>query len=232
MQVILLERIERLGQMGDVVTVKDGYARNFLLPQKKALRSTEENRKRFEGERVQLEAQNLEHRNEAQAVGEKLDGRDFVVIRQASESGQLYGSVTTRDISAQVSEDGVLIARNQVFLDAPIKTLGLHSVKIVLHPEVSANVIVNVARNPEEAQRQTRGEDVDAEQVGEEETLVAEEIFEDEERARHAESELAADAQGEEAEQTQGVDDAEAAGGSSDGAGQPGLTPKDGEETA
>ena len=154
MEVILLERIEKLGQMGDVVRVKDGYARNFLLPQSKALRATETNRKRFESERAQLEARNLERKKEAEAVGEKVDGASFVIIRQAGDSGQLYGSVSTRDIAEKVSADGTSISRNQVVLDRPIKTLGLHPVRISLHPEVSVDITVNVARTEDEAERQ------------------------------------------------------------------------------
>jgi large subunit ribosomal protein L9 len=160
MQVILLERIGRLGQMGDVVTVKDGYARNFLLPQKKALRATEENRKRFESNRAQLEARNLELKKEAEAVAEKLNGRSFVAIRQAGDTGQLYGSVTTRDIMETVTAGGFSIDRRQVVLDKPIKTLGIHATRIALHPEVIVGVSVNVARTADEAERQARGEDV------------------------------------------------------------------------
>jgi large subunit ribosomal protein L9 len=160
MQVILLERIGRLGQMGDVVTVKDGYARNFLLLQGKALRATEENRKRFETERAQLEARDLELKTEAQAVAGKLDGQSFIVIRQAGDNGQLYGSVSTRDISDAVTQGGFSIERRQVLLDRPIKALGLHQVRVSLHGEVEPHVVVNVARSGEEAARQARGEDV------------------------------------------------------------------------
>ena len=158
MQVILLERIGRLGQMGDVVTVKDGFARNFLLPQGKALRATKANRERFEKERAQLEARNLELKSEAGAVAEKLQGQSFIIIRQAGDSGQLYGSVTTRDISTAVSEGGFSIERRQVMLDRPIKSLGLHDVRIGLHAEVEPRVTINVARSPDEAARQARGE--------------------------------------------------------------------------
>ena len=166
MQVILLERIGRLGQMGDVVTVKDGFARNFLLPQGKALRATKANRERFEKERAQLEARNLELKSEAGAVADKLQGQSFIIIRQAGDSGQLYGSVTTRDISTVVTEGGFSIERRQVMLDRPIKTLGLHSAKIQLHPEVLVAVSVNVARSQEEAERQARGENVTCPAVG------------------------------------------------------------------
>jgi len=160
MQVILLERIGRLGQMGDVVTVKDGFARNFLLPQGKALRATKTNRERFERERAQLEARNLELKSEAQAVAEKLAGKSFIVIRQAGDGGQLYGSVSTRDIADVVTAGGFSIERRQVMLDRPIKTLGLHEIRIGLHGEVEPKVTVNVARSDDEAARQARGEQV------------------------------------------------------------------------
>jgi large subunit ribosomal protein L9 len=160
MQVILLERIGRLGQMGDVDNVKDGYARNFLLPQKKALRATEENLKRFESNRAQLEARNLELKKEAEAVATKLDGQSFIAIRQAGDTGQLYGSVTTRDIVEIVTAGGFSIDRRQVVLDRPIKTLGLNAVRVALHPEVVVGVTLNVARTEDEAERQARGEDV------------------------------------------------------------------------
>ena len=162
MQVILLERIGRLGQMGDVVTVKDGFARNYLLPQGKALRATEANRKRFERERAQLEARDLELKSEAQAVTTKLDGKSFIIIRQAGDTGQLYGSVSTRDIATAVTEGGFSIERRQVMLDRPIKSLGLHEIRVSLHPEVVPHIVVNVARSPDEAARQARGEDVSA----------------------------------------------------------------------
>ena len=160
MQVILLERIRALGQMGDVVTVKDGYARNFLLPQGKALRATKENQARFDSQRVELEARNLEQKNEADAVGERLNDQTFVAIRQAGDTGQLYGSVSTRDIADMITEGGFNIARQQVVLSQPIKELGLHTVAISLHPEVEVNVTINVARSEDEAERQARGEDV------------------------------------------------------------------------
>jgi len=160
MQVILLERIRSLGQMGDVVTVKDGYARNFLLPQRKALRATEANAASFEGERAQLETRNLEQKNEAAAVGERLNGEVFVVIRQAGDTGQLYGSVSTRDIAEVLTAGGFNTDRRQVALAQPIKELGLHEVDVSLHPEVDVKVAINVARSNEEAARQARGEDV------------------------------------------------------------------------
>jgi large subunit ribosomal protein L9 len=167
MQVILLERIGRLGQMGDVVTVKDGFARNYLLPQGKALRATEANRKRFERERAQLEARDLELKSEAQAVTTKLDGKSFIIIRQAGDTGQLYGSVSTRDIATAVTEGGFSIERRQVMLDRPIKSLGLHQIRVSLHPEVVPHIVVNVARSPDEAARQARGEDVTAKAMSE-----------------------------------------------------------------
>ncbi len=160
MQVILLQRIGRLGQMGDVVNVKDGFARNFLLPQKKALRATEENRKRFESERTQLEANNLEQKKEAEAVAERLKGKTFVAIRSAGDTGQLYGSVSTRDIAEVVTAGGFTIERRQVIMEHPIKSLGLHETSVALHPEVIVKVTLNVARSADEAERQSRGEDV------------------------------------------------------------------------
>jgi large subunit ribosomal protein L9 len=164
MQIILLERIGGLGQMGDVVKVRDGYARNYLLPKKKALRATKDNLVHFERERAQLEAHNLEQKKEAEAVAVKLNGKSFIVIRQASEARQLYGSVSTRDISDLVSAGGFTIVRTQVQLDRPIKTLGQHMVRIQLHPEVSASVAINVARTLEEAERMERGEETKARQ--------------------------------------------------------------------
>jgi large subunit ribosomal protein L9 len=160
MQVILLERVGRLGQMGDVVNVKDGYARNFLLPQKKALRATDENRARFDKERGQLEARDLELKKEAEAVAAKLSGKTFLAIRQAGDTGQLYGSVSTRDIAEIVTAGGFSVDRRQVVLDRPIKTLGVNPTRIALHPEVIVPISLNVARSQDEAERQARGEDV------------------------------------------------------------------------
>ena len=160
MQVILLERVPKLGQMGDEVRVKNGFARNFLLPQGKALRATETNRKRFEREKTQLEARNLEARKEAEAVGEKLAGQTFVAIRQAAEGGQLYGSVSTRDVAETVQAGGFSINRSQVLLDRPIKLIGMHEIEIMLHPEVQVPITLNVARTHDEAERQARGEDL------------------------------------------------------------------------
>ena len=157
MDVILLERIERLGQMGDVVKVKPGFARNYLLPQKKALRATKENREYFEKQRAQLEAQNLTRRQDAEQVATKLDGIAVIVIRQAGEFGQLYGSVTTRDIATAITGAGFTVDRRQILLDVPIKTLGLHKTRVALHPEVTVSVTLNVAPSEEEAALQAAG---------------------------------------------------------------------------
>ena len=161
-EVILLERVAKLGQMGEVVRVRPGFARNFLLARGKALRATKANRERFETERVQLEARNLERRTEAQAVAEKLDGKSFVIVRQAGETGVLYGSVSTRDLADVLGEAGFTVGRDQIVLNQPIKTLGLQTVPVLLHPEVEVTVTINVARSPEEAERQARGEAVNA----------------------------------------------------------------------
>ena len=158
MQVILLERVARLGQMGDEVKVRDGFARNFLLPQGKALRANEANRKKFEGQRAQLEARNLERKTEAQGVAEKLDGKSFIVVRAAGETGQLYGSVSTRDIADLLTEGGFSVGRNQVELNQPIKAIGLTNIAISLHPEVDVTITLNIARSADEAERQARGE--------------------------------------------------------------------------
>ena len=181
MQVVLLERIAKLGQMGDVVAVKDGYARNYLLPQGKALRANKANLERFEQDRAQLEARNLERKQEAEGVNAKLDGETFVTIRSSGDTGQLYGSVTTRDIAELLSDKGFSTARNQVVLAAPIKILGLHNVSIILHPEVTSNIVINVARTEEEAARQAAGEDVTAETdaAEEEDAVNADEIFDE-----------------------------------------------------
>ena len=160
MEVILLERIARLGQMGEVVRVKDGFARNFLLPRGKALRANDNNKKRIESQRAQLEARNLELKNEAVKVAEALDGKSFVMIRQAGETGQLYGSVSSRDVAEAISAGGVTVHRNQIALLSPIKTLGLHVQPVHLHPEVEAKVTINVARSADEAERQAKGEEI------------------------------------------------------------------------
>ncbi|MFZ0557820.1 MAG: 50S ribosomal protein L9 [Methylovirgula sp.] len=160
MEVILLQRIAKLGQMGDKVRVKNGYARNFLLPTGKALRATEANKKRFEEQRVDLEARNLERKSEAQTVAEKLGGQSFVIVRQAGEAGHLYGSVSARDVAEAVTAGGFHTSREQIALRAPIKTLGLHQVPVHLHPEVECTITINVARSPEEAERQAKGETI------------------------------------------------------------------------
>ncbi len=177
MQVILLERIRKLGQMGDVVNVKDGFARNFLLPQKKALRATDENKTRFEKDKTHLEARNIELKTEAEKVSSGLDGKSFVLLRQAGESGQLYGSVTTRDIAAIIGESGFTVERSAVTLDKPIKDVGLHKIDVVLHADVIAKVTINVARTPDEAERQARGENVLVPATEAEEALAAAEQF-------------------------------------------------------
>ncbi len=160
MDVVLLERVEKLGQMGDVVAVKPGFARNFLLPQGKALRATKANIARFEAERAQLEARNLERKAEAERVFVELDGQQFVVIRSASESGALYGSVTSRDAAEAAIEGGFTVDRKQVIVDKPIKELGLHEFRVQLHPEVIATIVINVARSVEEAELQATGKTI------------------------------------------------------------------------
>ncbi len=159
-ELILLQRVEKLGQMGDIVKVKPGFARNYLLPQKKALRATASNRAVFEQQKVQLEALNLRRKEEAERIAERVAGLSVVIIRQAGESGSLYGSVSNRDIAEGCAAGGLTVDRNQVVLGHPIKTLGLSKVRVILHPEVSMSVTVNVARSAEEAERQTRGEAV------------------------------------------------------------------------
>ena len=179
MQVILLERVEKLGQMGDEVKVKDGFARNFLLPKKKALRATKANREYFQTQKAQLEAHNLERKKEAEAVAKKLEGKSFVLLRQAGDRGQLYGSVSPRDIADVVTEGGFTITRTQVPLDKAIKTIGIFPIDVVLHPEVRVHVSMTVARTEEEAERLARGEDVLAERTEQEEAVAAaEEMFE------------------------------------------------------
>ncbi|MBO0346165.1 50S ribosomal protein L9 [Roseibium limicola] len=190
MEVILLERIAKLGQMGDTVRVKDGYARNFLLPQGKALRANKSNLTRFEAERAQLEARNLERKTEAEAVAGKIEGQSLTMIRSAGETGQLYGSVSKRDISDGLNEIGFSVGRSQIELSTPIKTVGLHSVLIALHPEVEVSVIVNVARSADEAIRQTAGEDLSSPDH---------EVFEFEEDEDEDEAEGEDDAEAEEA---------------------------------
>ena len=181
MQVILLERVAKLGQMGEVVNVKDGYARNFLLPQGKALRASEANIKSFENQKAQLEARNLETRKEAEVLAEKLNGQKFIVIRSASDAGALYGSVTPRDAADAANAEGFAVERRQFVLTAPIKELGLHEVRVHLHPEVDATIKLNVARSAEEAQLQASGKSI--QELAAEEEAAAEfeiaELFDD-----------------------------------------------------
>ena len=177
MDVILLERIEKLGQMGDVVTVKPGYARNYLLPRKKALRASDANRAVFDEQRTQLEAENLKHKEEADQVAKDMDGMTVIIVRQASDSDQLYGSVTTRDIANAITEGGVTADRRQIKLDRPIKTVGMHLVRVDLHPEVSVEVVTNVARSEEEAEMQARGERINRD--GDVVDIEVEEVFEE-----------------------------------------------------
>jgi large subunit ribosomal protein L9 len=199
MEVILLERVGKLGQMGDVVRVKDGFARNFLLPKGKALRATEENRSRFENMKVDLEARNLEQKGEAEKVAQKLDGQSFSVLRQAAEGGQLYGSVSPRDLADLVSKKGFAISRAQIALNTPIKTIGLHKVPISLHPEIEVTINITVARNADEAERLARGEDItiprdEAVEAAEAAAAAAEAFFEPEVVEARRTQEAAADA--------------------------------------
>ena len=232
MQVILLERIGKLGQMGDTVTVKEGYARNYLLPQGKALRATEANKQRYDKERAQLETRNQELKKQADGVAEKLNEQVFVAIRQASDTGHLYGSVSSRDIADIVTQAGYSIARHQAQLDRTIKTLGLHPVRIALHPEVVVPVTVNVARSEEEAKRQARGEDVTAQDDDKavEDTITAEEVFEDEEQAHQVEEELETEADTAEASAQDSEQDSGAAADNADDADDASAKDETGEE--
>ena len=183
MQVILLERVAKLGQIGEEVRVRDGFARNFLLPQGKALRATEANRAKFQGMKAELEARNLQKKSEAESVASKLNGQTFVILRQAGEAGQLYGSVSTRDIATALSEGGFKVDRNQIVLNIPIKSIGMHKMQVELHGEVEVEITVNVARNADEAARQARGEDLTVSRTDEEEeraqaAVEAEKFFE------------------------------------------------------
>ena len=190
MEVILLERVAKLGQMGEIVKVKDGYARNFLLPQKKALRATKDNRAKFEGMKEQLQATNLEAKGDAEKVAAKLNGQSFPVLRQASDTGQLFGSVSARDIATILEAGGFTVARNQIALNAPIKTIGRHAVTIALHPEVDSTITLNVARSADEAERLARGEDITVnrdETEAEEALAAAEDLFEKAEDVEEAE---------------------------------------------
>jgi large subunit ribosomal protein L9 len=204
MEVILLERIGRLGQIGDVVKVRDGFARNFLLPQGKALRATKDNKSKFESMRADLEARNLAAKGDADKLVPKLDGKSIAVLRQASESGQLYGSVSPRDVVAALAADGVTVSRAQVVMNAPIKAIGQYKIPIALHPEVEVTVTVNVARSADEAERLARGEDITVQRD------------ETDEEAAAAEAEKAAEAlfepgAGERAEDEEAADDADKA---------------------
>lgn len=217
MEIVLLERIENLGAMGDVVSVRPGYARNYLLPQKKALRATEANIARFEREREALEKLNDERKAEAQQAGTGLEGATFVLIRQAGDTGQLYGSVTSRDIADAASESGTSVTRGQVRLDTPIKTIGVYDITIRLHPEVHIDVKVNVARSQDEADRQAQGEDVIASALEEDRAAaIAERTQLSEEEAKElfeegAEPELEASAEGDDEAEASEDADAEAA---------------------
>jgi large subunit ribosomal protein L9 len=180
MNVILLERVEKLGQMGDEVRVKDGFARNFLLPKKKALRATKANREYFQTQKTQLEARNLDRKKDADAIAKKLGGKSFLLIRQAGDRGQLYGSVSPRDVAAVIEAEGFAIDRHQVQISQAIKSIGLFTLPVVLHPEVKVSITINVARSEDEAVRQARGENVLAERTEQEEAVVkAEELFEE-----------------------------------------------------
>jgi large subunit ribosomal protein L9 len=194
MEVILLERVAKLGQMGEVVRVKDGFARNFLLPQGKALRATKDNRAKFETMKGQLETRNLELKGDAEKIGAKLDGQSFIVIRQASETGQLYGSVSPRDLVAIVATGGFTVSRGQISLHTPIKTLGLHKVPVALHPEIEVSITINVARSADEAERIARGENVIAQRderlvMATGEAAAAEEFFENPESIKEEDAE-------------------------------------------
>ena len=181
MEVILLERVAKLGQMGDVVRVKDGFARNYLLPKGKALRATKENRSRFETMKVELEARNLKQMGEAEQIAQRLDGQSFTVIRQAAEGGQLYGSVSPRDLAVLVTDKGFAVSRAQIALNAPIKAIGRHKVPVLLHPEVEVTINVAVGRNADEAQRIARGEEITiVPKEGEQAAAAAEAFFEPE----------------------------------------------------
>ena len=182
MEVILLERIEKLGQMGDVVKVKDGFARNFLLPQKKALRASEDNLAYFEKEKVTLEANNLKQKQEAEVILTKLDDFNLIIIRQAGETGQLYGSVNTNDVKTSLNEDGFVVEKNQIKLDKPIKELGIHKVSVKLHPEVQAIISVIVSRTESEAETLIKGDEIkieSEENLISEDTINLEEVFEE-----------------------------------------------------
>lgn len=213
MKVILMERVEKLGQMGDVVTVKPGFARNFLLPREKALRATKSNLERFEKQRAQLEAHNLERRTEAEQLAAKMGDVSVVLIRQASDAGQLYGSVNARDIAEAVTAEGFTVERRQIALDRPIKVLGIHPVRVQLHPEVDVTVKANVARSQDEAEAQAAGRSIRADEQDEEDLIAdAEEFFEDTALAPSEDDEAVEETTDEAVpEQAAAEDDAEAA---------------------
>ena len=195
MQVILLERVEKLGQMGEEVRVKDGFARNFLLPKKKALRATKANREYFQGQKAQLEARNLAAKGEAEKIAKKLDGQNFTIIRQAGDRGQLYGSVSPRDVADAMEKGGFKIDRHQVNISVAIKSIGLVTLPVVLHPEVKVNIVINVARSEDEAERQARGDNVLAEKTDAEEAkIAAEDLFEEGAAPAGAEEEVSEEA--------------------------------------
>ncbi len=217
MEIILLERIEKLGQMGEIVTVKNGYARNFLLPRGRALRATKANIERFDNQRVELEASNLAQRGDAESVGIRMDGAKIVLVRQASDMGQLYGSVNARDVAEGLIEGGFNVERRQVVLDRPIKTLGLHAVRVMLHPEVSITIEANVARSLEEAERQEAGiffddpDREDGELEEEAEALFAESSpMDSEDEAGEGEGEAASDSEAVTADDGEAASDSEA----------------------
>ena len=197
MEVILLERVEKLGGIGDVVTVKNGFARNFLLPNKKALRANEANKKVFEANRAKIESDNAERRSDAERASKDVDGKTVKLIRQASNTGQLYGSVSARDIVEALDAEGAKVSKNQIVLNRPIKNIGVHEVKVALHPEVAVTVKVNVARSPEEADLQAQGVDVLAQMFEDEAAPAAEELA-PEAAATEAEPEAEAPAEAEE----------------------------------
>ena len=211
MEVILLERIGKLGQMGDVVRVKDGFARNFLLPRGKALRATADNKKRFEEMKAELQTKNLAMKGDAGKLAEKLDGKTYVVLRQASEGGQLFGSVSSRDIASLLKTSGAEVGRSQIVLNAPIKTIGQYKVPLALHPEVEISITVTVARSTDEAERIARGEDVtvqrtDAEEQAAAAVAAAEAMFEPEAKTRRDGSKPEGDAPAQPAEQAAGAE--------------------------
>jgi|SRR5579871_450051 len=239
MEVILIERVAKLGQIGDVVRVRDGFARNFLLPQGKALRATKENREKFETIKAELEAKNADKKSHADVVAKKLDGETLVLVRQAGETGQLYGSVSARDITQALAEKSFEVSRQQIVLNTPIKTIGLHKLAVELHPEVEVAIIVNVARSHDEARRQAKGEDLTlarsaAEEAKAEAAIAAEKFFErapegDEARDKKPRREKAAKAEGEGAEakaaaKGRGQKQAEPAAGAADA--KPARKPK------